>query len=102
MKIIFCKEAQTISDYEIEEFFEKHKNDEEIKISNWVLLYRFRAAVNSKEIEPFQFDVIDFDGTLYAGETDDEGRLCDQTMRSVYRAKVLSQEENYLNTLIGI
>ena len=28
MKIIFCKEAQTISDYEIEEFFEKHKNDE--------------------------------------------------------------------------
>ena len=102
MKIIFCKEAQTISDYEIEDFFKKHKNDEEIKISNWVLLYRFRVAVKLKEIEPFQFDVIDFDGNLYAGECDEEGRLDDLTMRSVYQAKVISLEENYLNTLIGI
>ena len=105
MKIIFCREAQTVSDYEIEDFFEKHKNageDDEIKISNWVLLYRFRVAVKLKEIKPFQFDVIDFDGNLYAGECDEEGRLDDLTMRSVYQAKVISLEEKYLNILIGI
>lgn len=105
MKIIFCKEADKVSDYEVEDFFQAHKNagdDDEIKISSFLLLYRFRVAVRTGEIEPFQFDVIDFDGEVYAAECDETGRLDDQTMRSVYRAKVLNLEEEYLNTLIGI
>lgn len=105
MKIIFCREAQLVSDYEIEDFFQAHKNtgeDEEVKISSFLLLYRFRVAVKQKEIKPFDFEVIDFDGSLYAGECDEEGRLDDQTLRSVFHAKVMNLEEDYLMLLIDM
>ena len=105
MKIIFCREAQTVSDYEIEDFFQLHKNadeDEEVKISSFLLLYRFRVAVKQKEIKPFDFEVIDFDGNLYAGDCDEEGRLDDQTLRSVFQAKVMNLEEDYLMSLINM
>lgn len=105
MKIIFCKEAEKVSDYEIEDFFQAHKNareDEEVKISSFLLLYRFRVAVKQKEIKPFDFEVIDFDGNLYAGDCDEEGRLDDQTLRSVFQAKVMNLEEDYLMSLINM
>ena len=105
MKIIFCKEAEKVSDYEIEDFFQAHKNareDEEVKISSFLLLYRFRVAVKQKEIKPFDFEVIDFDGTMYAGDCDKEGRLDDQTLRSVFQAKVMNLEEDYLMSLINM
>ena len=105
MKIIFCKEAEKVSDYEIEDFFQSHKNlgnEEEVKISSFLLLYRFRVAVKQKEIKPFDFEVIDFDGNMYAGNCDEDGRLDDQTLRSVFHAKVMNQEEDYLMLLIDI
>ena len=105
MKIIFCREAEKVSDYEIEDFFQAHKNareDEEVKISSFLLLYRFRVAVKQKEIKPFDFEVIDFDGNLYAGDCDEEGRLDDQTLRSVFQAKVMNLEEDYLMSLINM
>ena len=105
MKIIFCKEAEKVSDYEIEDFFQSHKNlgnEEEVKISSFLLLYRFRVAVKQKEIEPFDFEVIDFDGNMYAGDCDEDGRLDDQTLKSVFQAKVMNQEEDYLMSLIDI
>lgn len=105
MKIIFCKEAEKVSDYEIEDFFQSHKNigdEEEVKISSFLLLYRFRVAVKQKEIKPFDFEVIDFDGTLYVGDCDKEGRLDDQTLRSIFQAKVMNQEEDYLMALIDM
>ena len=105
MKIIFCREAAPVSDYEIEDFFQAHKNageDEEIKISSFLLLYRFRVAVKQKEIKSFDFEVIDFDGSLYAGYCGEDGRLDDQTIQSVYRAQVMNQEEDYLMALIDM
>ena len=105
MKIIFCNDAEKISDYEIEDFFQAHKNlgdEEEVRISSFLLLYRFRVAVKQKEIKPFNFEVIDFDGTIYAGDCNEDGRLDDQTLRSVFQAKVMNQEEDYLMALIDI
>lgn len=102
MKIIFCRDAQSVSDYLVEDFFNHHKDHEEIKINSYLLLYRFRVAVAKKEIEPFDLDVIDFNGKVYSGFCDEVGRLDENTMESVYRAKVVSQEDDFLNILIGI
>lgn len=105
MKIIFCREAEKVSDYEIGRNLQSHKNlgeEEEVKISSFLLLYRFRVAVKQKEIKPFDFEVIDFDGTRYVGDCDEEGRLDDQTLRSVFQAKVMNLEEDYLISLIDM
>ena len=51
MKIIFCRDAQSVSDYLVEDFFNHHKDHEEIKINSFLLLYRFRVAVAKKEID---------------------------------------------------
>lgn len=103
MLVKFCKEAEKISDYEVEEFFQAHKNDETLLISNLILLYRLRVAVVKKEIEPFQFEVVDFNGDVYSDDITPVGKFDGMGLYSdVWKAKVISQDENALNTLIGI
>lgn len=53
--IYFTKDAKSISDFDIENEFEKVKLNKEIFISNHILLDRFRLAVSNKEIKPFKF-----------------------------------------------
>ena len=36
------------------------------------------------------------------GDCDKEGRLDDQTLRSIFQAKVMNQEEDYLMALIDM
>ena len=102
MIIKFCKEATPVSDYEVEDFFQANKDAKVVKISSILVLYRFRTAVYKKEIKPFKIEVIDFDGKFYDGVCTTDGRFNEMGKSSIYRAKVIDQLDQSLNTLIGI
>lgn len=103
MLVRFCREAEKISDYEVEDFFQAHKNDDILLISSLILLYRLRVAVVKKEIEPFIFEVEDFNGDIYEDTITPVGKFDGMGLYSdVWKSKVLSQDEDALNILIGI
>ena len=102
MKINFCKEAEPVSDYEIENFFQENKNKEVIDISSMLLLYRFRVAVAKKEIEPFEIRVEDFNGKMFHDVISPDGKFNGMgRYNDIWLSEILSQEENYLRALIG-
>ena len=63
--VILSKEGIPASVFDIEEVFNKVKNETIINTSSEVLLDRLRLAVKNKEIEPFNVTVIDLDGEEY-------------------------------------
>ena len=103
MIINFCKEAESVSDYEIENFFQVNKDKKVIAINSMLLLYRFRVAVAKKEIEPFEIYVEDFNGKMFHDVISPDGKFNGLgKYNDIWLSDVLSQEEKYLNTLIGI
>ncbi len=63
MVIVFTKDADPVSDYDIEEFYNMFKKVKEIHICNSLLLMRFRVGVARGEIENFTIRVEQEDGS---------------------------------------
>ena len=97
--VVFTKPAKPVSDFEIEETFQRIKDIHCVEISSQLLLYRFRVAVLRKEIEPFELVVVDFDVANYSEVITEQGKFDDGI---VFRAKIMSVYDNYLDELIGL
>lgn len=94
-RIIFTNEAESVSDYNIEEFYSRNKDKDSIKISNVILLNRFRLGVVNKEIEPFELTIEDFDNTkvsFMVGDKEIDERVND--------LKIITQLDKFLIELI--
>lgn len=74
--IVFSKDEEAVSDYEIEETYQMFKNNKVVTISNFMLLQRFRVGVKRKEIPPFGLEVNDFDGRVVKELCGHDGELC--------------------------
>ena len=60
--VIISKKGISADVFDIEEVFNRVKNDKVINTSSEILFNRLRLAVKNKEIEPFNVTVIDLDG----------------------------------------
>ena len=60
--VIVSKKGISADVFDIEEVFNRVKNDKIINTSSEILFDRLRLAVKNKEIEPFNVTVIDLDG----------------------------------------
>ena len=60
--VIVSKKGISADVFDIEEVFNRVKNDKIINTSSEILFDRLRLAVKNKEIEPFNVIVIDLDG----------------------------------------
>ena len=60
--VIVSKKGISANVSNIEEVFNRVKNDKIINTSSLILFDRLRLAVKNKEIEPFNVTVIDLDG----------------------------------------
>ncbi len=103
--VIFSKEGIPASVFDVEEVFNKVKNETIINTSSEVLLDRLRLAVKNKEIEPFNITVIDLDGEEYISSISTSGSVCcckdNNSNRDIYRSKALSVRLSFLMALIG-
>tara|TARA_R110000851_G_C13072996_1_gene565028 strand:- start:1494 stop:2063 length:570 start_codon:yes stop_codon:yes gene_type:complete len=92
MKIIFNKTGLAIADYNLEEFYQNNKYKEEITISNYSVLTRFRLGVKQRDIESFSLTIEDIDETIIQDICDNNG-----LMSKAWEAEVLSI--NFNNTM---
>ena len=63
--VIISKKGISTDVFDIEEVFNKVKNDKIINTSSLILFDRLWLAVKNKEIEPFDVTVINLDGKEY-------------------------------------
>ena len=63
--VIVSKKGISANVSNIEEVFNRVKNDKIINTSSEILFDRLRLAVKNKEIEPFDVTVINLDGKEY-------------------------------------
>ncbi len=103
--VILSKEGIPASVFDIEEVFNKVKNETIINTSSEVLLDRLRLAVKNKEIEPFNVTVIDLDGEEYISSISASGSVCccedNNNNRDIYRSKALRVRLSLLMALVG-
>lgn len=74
--IVFSKNKESVSDYDVEETYQMFKNNKVVYMSNTMLLTRFRVGVKRKEIPPFGLEVVDFDGRVVKELCGSVGELC--------------------------
>jgi len=94
MKLTFTNTATPVSDYDIEEAYEKLRNKEVIEISNQLLLSRFLVGVKRKEIEPFTFSIIESDGKINSIQVEEGGKIKD------WNSKVLKKELELMDEIL--
>ena len=64
-QVIVSKKGISADVFDIEEVFNRVKNDKIINTSSLILFDRLWLAVKNKEIEPFDVTVINLDGKEY-------------------------------------
>ena len=97
--VVFTKTAKSVSDFEIEQTYQRIKDMHYVEISSQLLLYRFRVGVIRKEIQPFQLIVIDYDGEQYTEVITELGKF---DIGTIYDAKIIGTYDNFLDELIGL
>lgn len=95
--VVFTKRAKAVSDFDVEEAYEKYKNFKYIEISNMLLLDKFRVGVKRKEIPQFNLIIEDLDGKIYEDICTEYGKFDGEA----YKAKVLGILDNNLDILCG-
>ena len=103
--VILSKEGIPASIFDVEEVFNKVKNETIINTSSELLLDRLRLAVKNKEIEPFNVTVIDLDGEEYISSISASGSVCccedNNSNRDIYESKALRVRLSLLMALVG-
>lgn len=103
--VVFSKDGIPASVFDVEEIFNKVKNETIINTSSEVLLDRLRLAVKNKEIEPFNVTVIDLDGEEYISSISKTGSVCccedSNSNKDIYKSKALNIRLNILMAFIG-
>lgn len=103
--VILSKEGIPASIFDVEEVFNKVKNETIINTSSEVLLDRLRLAVKNKEIEPFNVTVIDLDGEEYISSISASGSVCccedNNSNKDIYKSKVLNVRLDILMAFLG-
>lgn len=95
LTIKFTKDADPVSDYEVEEFYQTFKNSTTLMICNNLVLRRFMVGVKVKEIPQFELEVTDIDGTVVKEICGKNGCLCD-----AYNTIILNMDLNMSMTLM--
>lgn len=93
MVIVFTKDADPVSDYDIEEFYNMFKKMKEIHICNTLLLMRFRVGVAKGEIENFTIRVQQEDGSYI--DVENNPQYADS-------ARVFGLFDEYLDNLLNL
>lgn len=95
--IYFNNLAEITSDFDIEKKFQELKLLPEIKISNQILLTRFRLAVAQNEIKPFRVILTDLNNDIIESEIDNFFHL-----HEVLNSKIFSLQGNYSHKIITL
>ena len=102
--VIISKKGISANVFDIEEVFNRIKNDKTINTSSEILFDRLRLAVKNKEIEPFNVTVIDSDGKEYSSSITKTGSVCcceNNDNEDIYKSKVLNVRLNILMAFMG-
>ena len=102
--VIISKKGISANVFDIEEVFNRIKNDKTINTSSEILFDRLRLAVKNKEIEPFNVTVIDSDGKEYGSSITETGSVCcceNNDDEDIYNSKVLNVRLNILMALMS-
>lgn len=94
LTIKFTKDADPVSDYEVEEFYQTFKNSTTLMICNNLVLQRFRVAVHEGEIEKF---------TLFVENEDGDFKGCVfERLESNANNNILYLNDSYLDRLLDL
>ena len=93
--IIFTPNAAPISDYDVEDTYQKLKTKRRVKISSSLLFTRFRVGVKVGDIPPFTIILIDINKDVYKEVVKADGNFPFRP-----EPKVLDLEISYLMILL--
>lgn len=89
--IIFSKNEEPVSDYEIENTYQMFKNNEIVYMSNFLLLQRFRVGVHDGDIPNFKIRL-----------EVDNGEIEEYENSNYFIKGILGLNDHYLDRILNL